>query len=63
MRTTWFSNTDSLPIRDLRGCDLQCVPGNRDDIGVYVVLRTEVVVPTFLAKSTGGRFKGGRRNL
>ena len=72
MSTTWFSSADSLrshgftgflSIRELRECDLQCVPGVRDDIGVYVVLRTEEGVPTFLAKSTGGRFKGRDPNV
>ena len=52
-----------LTIRDLRACNLECVPGKPGDIGVYVVLRSEHGQPQFLQTSTGGRFKGRDPNV
>jgi hypothetical protein len=67
MQQHWHTDTDALrahgftgflTIRALRDCKLSSVPGDPGDIGVYVVFRQEDGVPTFLEKSTGGRFKG-----
>lgn len=72
MATAWYTNINSLradsftgfvTVRELRACKLSCVPGKRGDIGVYVVLRIEEGVPTFLPANTGGRFKGRDPNV
>ncbi|MGN6366846.1 MAG: hypothetical protein ACTHN5_01015 [Phycisphaerae bacterium] len=72
MLTPWYTNIDSLradgltgfvTVRELRACNLSCVPGKRGDIGVYVMLRMTDGVPTFLPASTGGRFKGRDPNV
>ena len=72
MATPWYTNIDSLraegftgfvTVRELRDCKLSCVPGKHGEIGVYVVLRIEDGVPSFLLASTGGRFKGRDPNV
>jgi len=56
LRSAGFSGFVS--IRELRECKLQCVPGKRGDMGVYLVLRVQEDVPVFIERSTGGHFKG-----
>lgn len=72
MATPWYTSIDSLradgftgfvTVRDLRACKLSCVPGKRGDIGVYVVLRMEEGVPSFLSARTGVRFKSRDPNV
>jgi hypothetical protein len=69
MSTPWYKDESSLracgftgfmTIGDLRACKLSCVPSVP---GVYVILRTDAGMPTFLAASTGGRFKGRDPNV
>ena len=66
MQAPWYTNLDSLQaagftgfhtIGELRTSSLKEVPRQKGDIGVYMVLRPSTEKPTFLAQSTGGRFK------
>jgi hypothetical protein len=50
-----------LPINELRH-QLNCVPGEPGDIGVYVVLRRQKTAPKFKDKGSGGHFKGRNPN-
>lgn len=72
MTTSWYTGVDGLrsdgftgfvTVRDLRASKLSCVPGMRDDIGFYVMLRMQEGLPTFLSASTGGHFKGRDPNV
>jgi hypothetical protein len=72
MAEPWHTNTESLrangfsgfvTIRNLRESKLRCVPGDRGDIGVYIMLRSDQDPPVFLKQSTGGRFKGRDPNV
>ncbi len=61
LKADGFSGFDD--IRSLRQSNLAAVPKQKGDCGVYVVLRCEDTEPTFLQKSTGGRFKGRDPNV
>jgi len=72
MAKRWYTNIESLradrftgfvSIRELRARKLAPVPGGSGDVGVYVVLRTEIGVPSFLEASSGGCFKGRDPNV
>jgi len=51
-----------LPIERLRH-QLNCIPGEPGDIGIYVVLRTPKTPPQFEVKGSGGYFKGRNPNV
>ncbi len=72
MQIPWHSSLESLKahgfggfqtIGVLRGNNLSSAPGNCGDIGVYIVVRPDGDIPTFLTNSTGGRFKGRDANV